>query len=230
LAWNCSITLGDLQPKAGASIYAGLVKKAGDELRPTDQPDMPPLLGSQTVSKDGHVFVDDRNFRTRRLRQRTGQNIILLARVTVGHTKLHRLLIGLPPEDTGVDRSVERTHTVTASGLRAVEPIDGTIRPRDKAIRTGDDVNNEFAISCRQENRLVAVVIFIMVKRQGQYVVIRPMHSSTGSGLWSSIRTQSGIAPELGYSLFDGNSTGTIRNPSRDPVFLGLLDVIPRPD
>jgi hypothetical protein len=100
------------------------------------------------------------------------QDIIPLARITLGHAKLRRLFIGFPPKDTGVDRPIERTHAIVMLGSRTVKPIDGAVRPRNKTIRARGDVNDKFTLSCREEHHY-------------------PMHLGISSSRYANITSQS---------------------------------------
>jgi hypothetical protein len=124
-------------------------RKAATSSAPPTSKNVLAFLRAEPFGERGHVFANDFHLGAGSFRQRARENVILLLRVPFSHSKAHREVVGLAPQNAGVDGTIEFRHTVVTLRVWTVKPVHRAVSSCAEAISTNRNVDDEFALTSR---------------------------------------------------------------------------------
>jgi len=134
-----------------------LVKKGGDELAASHQPDvLSGLLAKPAYERADWTIHEFHAWRHIDWRSLAGKDDVTIIRAELcSHAQAR--FISFPAQQLRIDRLHEGLHAIEAFGSRARrQPFNITVRTRDVTIRAGCDVDDDFSAFCHEAKYIIA--------------------------------------------------------------------------
>src|SRR5438309_472115 len=128
-------------------IDRAFVEERSDDAGAAHHPDIFSRQRTQTLGEFRNRFLNKLGSGDRLPRRLAREDVVLNLRVEPSELAAHLSGQGggfSSPQD-GVDRAIELAHAIVALYLRTIQPINGTIAPRDVTVGAGGDVNDDLS-------------------------------------------------------------------------------------